>query len=111
MTRKMTVVPPYRGRTADELLAGLEERINGIASALETARDDLASLAELSSSPAPVAAVAPRLLTIGQAARALAVGATTVKALIASGELESRKIGASRRIPVEALDVYAGKGL
>jgi excisionase family DNA binding protein len=46
------------------------------------------------------------LLTVEEAARRLGIGRTTCFALIASGELESVKVGSLRRIPVDALVAY-----
>ncbi|MFE7889725.1 excisionase family DNA-binding protein [Streptomyces nigra] len=46
------------------------------------------------------------LLTVEEAARRLGIGRTTCFALIASGELESVKVGALRRIPADALVAY-----
>jgi excisionase family DNA binding protein len=49
------------------------------------------------------------LFTPEQAAAKLAAGRTTIYALMASGELQSVKIGRSRRIPSVALKEYVGK--
>ncbi|GAA3051977.1 helix-turn-helix domain-containing protein [Streptomyces glomeratus] len=49
------------------------------------------------------------LLTVEEAARRLGIGRTTCFALIASGELESVKVGSLRRIPVDALVAYVGR--
>lgn len=46
------------------------------------------------------------LLTIAEAAEQLAIGRTTLYALMASGEIASVKIGRSRRIRPEALDAF-----
>jgi len=46
------------------------------------------------------------LLTVERTAQRLEIGRTKVYELIAAGELESIKIGAARRIPVEALHAY-----
>ena len=43
------------------------------------------------------------LLRPGEAAKLLAMSRTTLYALLATGELESIKIGASRLIPVDAV--------
>jgi excisionase family DNA binding protein len=48
----------------------------------------------------------PRLLTVRQAAKTLSLGVSTVHELIRSGALVSVKIGAARRVPVEALDKF-----
>ncbi|MEU6652721.1 excisionase family DNA-binding protein [Streptomyces sp. NPDC046900] len=49
------------------------------------------------------------LLTVEEAARRLGIGRTTCFALIASGELESVKVGSLRRIPADALAVYVDR--
>ena len=46
------------------------------------------------------------LLTVEEAARAMAVGRTTVYGLLADGTLRSVKIGRLRRIPVQALHEF-----
>ena len=46
------------------------------------------------------------LLTAGEAAELLGIGRTKTYQLIAGGRLASVKIGASRRIPMEALRSY-----
>jgi excisionase family DNA binding protein len=45
----------------------------------------------------------PVLLTVEEAARAMAVGRTTVFQLLAAGSLRSVKIGTARRIPLDAI--------
>lgn len=50
--------------------------------------------------------VEPLLLTVEEAATALRLSKGTVKKLIRSTELDSVKIGASRRIPADALTAY-----
>lgn len=47
-----------------------------------------------------------RLLTPEQAASWLSIGRTKVYELMGAGELESVRIGASRRIPVAGLDKF-----
>jgi excisionase family DNA binding protein len=49
-----------------------------------------------------------QILAVGivEAARRLAVSARTVAALVARGELASRKLGRRRIIPVEALESF-----
>lgn len=46
------------------------------------------------------------LLTPERAAEQLDIGRTTVYGLIAAGELESVRIGRSRRVPADALVAY-----
>lgn len=48
----------------------------------------------------------PVLLTVEDAAQALALGRTKVYELVESGALRSVKIGRSRRIPVQALHEF-----
>ena len=50
--------------------------------------------------------VGPLLLTAEQAAYALSICRTKVYELMRTGQLESVQIGASRRVPVAALDEY-----
>lgn len=49
------------------------------------------------------------LLTPEQAAKRLEVGRSTLYGLIASGEVESIKVGRARRIPADALVEYVGR--
>jgi len=48
------------------------------------------------------------LVTPEQAAASLAIGRTKVHEMLLNGELESVRIGSSRRIPWEALEEYVG---
>ncbi len=50
--------------------------------------------------------VEKQLLTPEEAGQALSIGRTKVYELVRAGEIESIKIGVSRRIPVEALRRY-----
>lgn len=49
---------------------------------------------------------APLLLTVTQAATVLSISRTTLYELLASGAVESIRIGRSRRVPVDALHAY-----
>ena len=49
------------------------------------------------------------LLSVEQAAARLGLGRTVMFGLIKSGEIESVKIGRSRRIPADALVTYVKK--
>ena len=48
----------------------------------------------------------PVLVTVNRAAELLSVGRTRVFALIGTGELDSIKVGGSRRIPTAAIQRY-----
>lgn len=50
--------------------------------------------------------LAPRLLSVPEAARLLGIGRTTVYELISNGELETVKIGRSTRVPLDAVDAF-----
>lgn len=47
-----------------------------------------------------------RLYTVQEAAKQLSLGLTTTKALVASGDIRSVKIGRARRVPSDAIDGY-----
>jgi excisionase family DNA binding protein len=49
------------------------------------------------------------LLTVEAAAELLSLGRTTVYELVSTGELESVKIGRSRRVPYDALRRYVDR--
>lgn len=49
------------------------------------------------------------LLSVEQAAKRLGLGRTVMFGLVKSGEIESVKIGRSRRIPADALVTYVKK--
>jgi excisionase family DNA binding protein len=51
------------------------------------------------------------LLTPTEAARRLSIGRTACYALLTKGKLASIKIGASRRIPMAALDAFIAASL
>ena len=55
---------------------------------------------------APPTAALPELLGVGEAAQALGVSEADVLAVLESGELKGKKIGASWRIPRAALTAY-----
>jgi excisionase family DNA binding protein len=59
--------------------------------------------------PAPAAAGMPDLLSPAEAAQALGVSEEDVMAIITSGELQAKKIGASYRIRRAALQEYLEK--
>jgi excisionase family DNA binding protein len=54
---------------------------------------------------ARTASVTPLLLTVTEVAHRLGCGRTLVYDLIASGQLETVKLGRLRRVPTEAVDV------
>jgi excisionase family DNA binding protein len=49
------------------------------------------------------------LLTIDEAARTLGIGRSHAYIYVLRGELESVKLGRSRRVPVEAIDAFVEK--
>ena len=59
--------------------------------------------------PASIEAQPQRMLKVEQAAARAALGRTRMYELIKTGEIQSVKIGRSRRIPVEALDAYVAR--
>jgi excisionase family DNA binding protein len=69
--------------------------------------------------PPPLAVETPRnaqgvsklLITVNEAAASLSVGRPKMWQLVMSGEVPSIKIGASRRIPVHALEDYVQRQL
>lgn len=57
--------------------------------------------------PVGTRVVAPRhLVSVGEAAQRLAVGRSTVYAMVKSGELESVTIGRLRSIPIDSLEAF-----
>jgi excisionase family DNA binding protein len=50
-----------------------------------------------------------RLYRLHEAAEVLGLGVTTVKGLVASGELRSIKLGAARRVSAMALDEFVAR--
>jgi excisionase family DNA binding protein len=73
-----------------------------IAGALGVPENDLAALL----AAAQAADTTMVALTVEEAARRLGVGRTTMYALVASGQVQSVRIGRLRRIPAEALAAY-----
>jgi excisionase family DNA binding protein len=59
--------------------------------------------------PTPAAPVAPRLLTRADAARALGIGITKFKELVAAGTIAKVTIGRRVLIPPAALDDYVAR--
>ena len=47
-----------------------------------------------------------RLLTVAEAARRLGIGRSHAYIYVLRGELESVKLGRSRRVPVDAIDAF-----
>ena len=50
-----------------------------------------------------------RLLTVAEAARRLGIGRSHAYIYVLRGELESVKLGKSRRVPVEAIDAFVAR--
>ena len=53
--------------------------------------------------------VTPLLFTIPEAARALALGRTTIYQLIARGELEAVHVGRACRVPADSVDRFVAR--
>lgn len=104
----LAVVPGRERAGAADLVGSLEDRIAAAANELQAMRDAVTVLARASErvDPAAEEPVAPRLLTVPQAAAALGLGESTVHGLIRSGRLGSRKIGSARRVPLADLDAF-----
>lgn len=51
----------------------------------------------------------PLMLTVEEAAQQLRIGRTQMFALISAGDVNSVKIGRSRRVPRAALDAYVNQ--
>jgi len=56
----------------------------------------------------PRRTISPRLYTPAEAAEALGISRSKLYQLLAAGRLESIRIGACRRIPVDALEQFIG---
>ena len=63
----------------------------------------------VSHGPSDHGAAPKLLLSPTEAAHALGIGRTTLYQLLSNGELASVKIGALRRVPVAALEVYISR--
>jgi excisionase family DNA binding protein len=97
--------PAIPDRTPAETAARIERRVSDALAEIGAALTELPALVALAERAAQ-AGVPQRLLTVAQAAVALSLGESTVHALVRSGEIGSVKIGAARRVPVEAIDAY-----
>jgi excisionase family DNA binding protein len=100
---RISVVP--QGPVNADLIAETRAAIAEASDALGRAQRAL-DLLDLGPAPLSTPEPPPRLLTVSQAAKALSLGVSTVHELIRSGALVSVKIGAARRVPVEALDTF-----
>ena len=89
-----------------EALKEIERSIESSLTQIAEATTALVELCLAATRPPAPPALAPRLLTVAQAAAALGLGESTVHALVRAGEIESVKIGTARRIPVGALDGF-----
>jgi excisionase family DNA binding protein len=61
------------------------------------------------SAATPVEREEPLLLTVVQAAQRISIGRSKLHELITDGQVQSVKIGGSRRIPVESLDRFISR--
>jgi excisionase family DNA binding protein len=102
---RISVVP--QGPANADLLAEARAAVAEASDALRRAQQAL-DLVDLGPAPSSTPEPPPRLLTVGQAAKALSLGVSTVHDLIRSGALASVKIGAARRAPVKALHQFLG---
>ena len=103
---RLSVVPAGRGDLLGaHLVAEARAALAEASDALGRANRVLDLLAV---EPPPAPEPPPRLLTVPQAAKALSLGISTVHDLVRSGRLGSVKIGAARRVPVEAIDAFLG---
>lgn len=57
----------------------------------------------------PPQSAAPVLVTVEEAARRLSIGRTATYMLVLRGELQSVKIGRTRRVVVASIDDYVSK--
>jgi excisionase family DNA binding protein len=106
----LTAVPGRAPVTPGDLVVRIEARLGSAVDELEAIRSEVAdAVVALSAQSAPSTAVAPKLLTVAQAATVLGVGQSTVHNLIRTGQLGSRKIGGSRRIPVADVDGFIAR--
>jgi excisionase family DNA binding protein len=68
-----------------------------------------AAVAEALSSQVPTTSDSTSLLDVAAAARQLSLGTTTVKKMVAAGQLRSVTVGRRRLIPAAALDEYTAR--
>jgi excisionase family DNA binding protein len=107
---RLTALPARAPVTPGDLVVRIEARLGSAVDELEAIRSEVAAaVVALSAQSAPSTAVAPKLLTVAQAAAVLGVGQSTVHNLIRTGQLGSRKIGGSRRIPVADVDGFIAR--
>jgi excisionase family DNA binding protein len=71
--------------------------------------DTSSFLGEISPDTLDDAETSHELLTVEEVARRLALGRTTVYALLKKGQITSVRIGRLRRIPVESLTAYTAR--
>lgn len=109
-TVNATSLPPPGGRNAAPIV-GAAERAEAAAAALISQLTDLRTqiidLAVAVSERSHEPDLQPVLLTIEETAQSLRIGRSMVCQLVKTGELRSVKIGASRRVPVAAVNEYA----
>jgi excisionase family DNA binding protein len=102
----LSAIPGRAGVTAQDLAGRLEARLANVVVELEGLRTEIAALAAFAWTPTNGSNVAPKLLTVRQAATMLGVGQSTVHHLIRTGRLASRKLAGSRRVAVVDVDAF-----
>ncbi len=103
------VQSPDRGREIATLLMTAERAEAAVASLgaqLTELRERVVELVTETSAGPHAMEAPPMLLTIDETARTLRMGRSVVWQLVRAGTLGSVKIGASRRIPVDAIVEY-----
>jgi len=98
MKPQIRAVPAVAERDADDPVVGLAA---ALAAVIEKAVRDAVAVVRLSPANSKQA-----LFSVPEAAKALGLGTTTVKKLIASGDLPSITVGRRRLVPQSAVDNF-----
>ncbi len=95
--------------TSQAIAEAIEGHLASISGEMDRIRAKVATLAGQPDELPRHEAIPRLLVTVSEAAETLGLSRSTVYSLMDSGQLESRKIGASRRIPVAALEDYVNR--